>query len=296
MQAEVQARQNAPELWQSVWAAPAANAHKYRRGHVIVWGGARMVGAARLSARAAARIGAGLTTLTVPESVWPVYAAQALSTMVHPLADADDHALASGWASWLASSRWAAMVLGPGAMAGLPETPAATLRGLVTSALSSAGEQALVLDADALMVFERDAELLFKSVRTSLHPVVMTPHEGEFERLFGASSADKLTRTREAAQQSGAVVLHKGADTVIASPDGRLVVNTDAPVWLATAGSGDVLSGLIAGLLAQGLPPFEAACAAAWVHTACGRAFGPGLIAEDLPEQVPAVLRRLGFG
>lgn len=296
---------NAPALWQAHWAPPAARVHKYQRGHVIVFGGPRMVGASRLSARAAARIGAGLTTLAVPASAWAVHAGTALSAMVQPLPDGGGGdgssaqgphgaCLSAAWAAFLAAGRWAALALGPGAMQGLPGDAQALMRKLVQGALASPGERPLVLDADALMAFEADAAALLQAIQASPHPVVLTPHEGEFTRLFGAVPAqDKLTRTREAARRSGAVVLHKGADTVIAAPDGRAVINGDAPPWLATAGSGDVLTGFIAGLMAQGLPAFEAACAGAWVHGACGRAFGPGLIAEDLPEQVPGVLRAL---
>ncbi len=290
----IQAWENTPGLWRAHWAPPQAAVHKYQRGHVVVFGGPRMVGASRLSARAAARIGAGLTTLAVPAAVWPVHAGMALSAMVHPLADADEATLATAWAGFLATGRWAALVVGPGAMLGLPGDAHGLMRELVTQALASPGERPIVLDADALMAFEANATALFEAIDASRHPVVMTPHEGEFDRLFGAQPGrDKLARTREAACRSRAVVLHKGADTVMATPDGRAVINTGAPPWLATAGSGDVLAGFIAGLLAQGVPAFEAACAAAWVHGACGRAFGPGLIADDLPEQVPAVLRAL---
>ncbi|RZL10245.1 MAG: NAD(P)H-hydrate dehydratase [Rubrivivax sp.] len=289
----IQAWENGPSLWRAAWALPNAIAHKYQRGHVIVFGGSRMVGAARLSGRAAARIGAGLTTLAVPADAWPVHAGMALSAMVHPLADEDQAALANAWAAFLAPARWAALVLGPGAMLGLPGDAIDLMRELVMRALASPGDRPIVLDADALMAFESDAAPLFDAIKASRHPVVVTPHEGEFNRLFGmpTSTPHKLARTREAAARSGAVVLHKGADTVVAAPDGRAVVNTQAPPWLATAGSGDVLAGFIAGLLAQGLPVFEAACAGAWVHGACGRAFGPGLIADDLPEQVPAILK-----
>lgn len=288
--------ENSPARWLAAWTPPQATAHKYRRGHAMVLGGARMVGAARLAVRAAARIGAGMTTLAVPASVWAVYAGPVMSTMVHPLSDVSCEVFVADWVALLAPPRWAAAVIGPGAQAGLPEPSAATLRTLVTTALRAPGARPLVLDADALTAFEQAPDLLFQAIAQAGRPVVLTPHEGEFTRLFGEGGGDKLGRTREAALRSGAVVLHKGADTVIASPDGRAVVNTGAPPWLATAGAGDVLAGLIGGLLAQGLPAFEAACAAAWVHGACARAHGPGLLAEDLPEQVPGVLKALWAG
>ena len=290
---QVQAWENSPALWLARWSAPSGVTHKYQRGHVIVLGGARMVGAARLAARAAGRIGAGMTTLAVPESVWPVYAAGVMSTMAHPLPDHSVAHFLKGWTDLLAPSRWAAAVLGPGALTGLPEPAGPTLRSLVLAALKAPGGRPLVLDADALTAFETSPEVLFEAIVQSASPVVLTPHEGEFQRLFGAGDQGKLERTRDAARRSGAVVLHKGADTVVAAPDGRVAVNTGAPAWLATAGAGDVLAGLIGGLLAQGLPAWKAACAAAWVHGACAQGFGPGLLAEDLPEQVPVVLRGL---
>lgn len=289
----VQAWENSPALWRGLWSAPAATTHKYRRGHVVVLGGARMVGAARLAARAAGRIGAGMTTLAVPSSSWVVYASQVMSTMAQPLSDDSAQALLADWTDLLTPPRWAAVVLGPGALAGLPAPADATLRSLVLVALQAPGSRPLVLDADALMAFEGHPEALFEATVQAARPVVLTPHEGEFARLFGDGGGDKLERTRDAARRSCAVVLHKGADTVIAAPDGRVSINTGAPAWLATAGAGDVLSGMIGGLLAQGLPAWEAACAAAWVHGVCAQAFGPGLLAEDLPEQVPAVLSAL---
>jgi NAD(P)H-hydrate epimerase len=286
--------ENVPALWSALWGPPVGTTHKYRRGHVVVLGGARMVGAARLAARAAGRIGAGMTTLAVPASAWSVYAAAVMSTMVHPM---PDHAVAhflEDWTSLLASPKWAAAVLGPGALAGLPEPAGATLRSLVLTALQAPGGRPLVLDADALTAFETSPQVLFDAIAQSTGPVVLTPHEGEFQRLFGTGdAAGKLGSTREAARRSGAVVLHKGADTVIAAPDGRAAINAGAPAWLATAGAGDVLAGMIGGLLAQGVPCWEAACAAAWVHGACAQAFGPGLLADDLSEQVPGVLQSL---
>lgn len=292
-------RENAPALWSGAWPAMAAAGHKYHRGHLAVFGGARMVGAARLTARAAARIGAGLVTLQVPASVWPVYAAGVGSTMAHGLEDGSPEVLRAAWAEALTSGRWAAVAIGPGARAGLPGEPGSgVLADLVLTALSTPSVQALVLDADALTAFEHAPDRLFEAIHGALRPVVLTPHEGEFRRLFGtvpdeAASGDKISQTRAAAVRSGAVVLFKGADTVVASPDGRASVNTVAPPALATGGTGDVLTGLIAGLLAQGMPAWEAASAASWVHGMAACLHGPGLVADDLPEAVPAVLSRL---
>lgn len=292
-------RRNSPALWRATWPSPALDAHKYRRGHALVFSGARMVGAARLTSRATARVGAGLVTLAVPSRAWSAVAATLWSTMAQPLDDQASDALLTDWSACLTGHRWAAVAIGPGARAGLPENEADTLRQLVLRLLTAPVDAGVVLDADALMVFESQPEVLMATLQARVQarplapPVVLTPHEGEFTRLFGPSDQDKITRTREAAARSGAVVLHKGPDTVVASPAGEVVINTLAPVWLATAGSGDVLTGLITGLLAQGVPSLQAACAGAWLHGAAAQAFGPGLVAEDLPEQIPALLRRL---
>ena len=236
-----------------------------------------MTGAARLSARAAARIGAGLVSVAVPEAGLAIYAASLLSIMVRPLAAAGD------LDHLLGDSRFNALLVGPGA--GVTDATRGTaLKLLVTG-------RATVLDADALSVFASAPNRLFRAVQG---PTVLTPHEGEFARLFNLSG-DKLARARGAAALSGTIILLKGSDTVVAAPDGRAAINSNAPAYLATAGAGDVLSGMILGLLAQGVPAFEAASAAAWIHGAAAQAFGPGLIADDLPEQIPAVLRTLGF-
>jgi NAD(P)H-hydrate epimerase len=284
----VQAWDNQPALWCAAWPTPASGGHKYHRGHAVVWGGARMTGAPRLAARAAARIGAGLTTVCVPESAWAIYAAALDSIMVHAVKDAPD----VGLAALLADSRHRAVLVGPGALGG---HDGAGVRALVHAALVSG--RAVVLDADALTAFEHDADALRAAIGAlPERPVVLTPHEGEFARLMGdriKPGLDKLTRARALAAWTGATVLLKGPDTVVASPDGRASINRHAPATLATAGAGDVLAGLILGLLAQGMPAWEAASAAVWVHGDAAHAFGPGLIADDLPEAVPGVLRRL---
>ena len=265
--------ENGPDLWQFPW--PEMSGHKYSRGHTLILGGALLTGAARLAAMAAMRIGAGLLTVAAPRTAWSVYAASLTSAMVQPIKDADD------FGALLSDTRRNAILLGPGAGLG-DETQTATLAALAT-------ERAVVIDADALTSFAGNPAMLFEAIRG---PCVLTPHEGEFARLFPAKG-DKLSRARAAAAQSGAVVLLKGADTVIASTDGRAVINSNAPPTLATGGSGDVLSGMITGLLAQGMAPFEAACAAAWMHGEAAASFGPGLIAEDLPGLIPGVLRSL---
>lgn len=288
----VNAYDNQPAVWADMWPRVDASGHKYHRGHALVWGGATMTGAARLSARAAARIGAGLTTVCTPRSAWPVYAAALESVMVHAL----DGEAALNWQAGLhdllADDRLSALLIGPGALGG--STPAG-IRGLVLTMLASG--RPVVLDADALSAFHEDPALLFAAIAGHSRPVVLTPHGGEFARLFGstevAGAGSKLAQARAAARLSGAVVLFKGADSVVAAPDGRAVVNRHAPATLATAGAGDVLAGMIVGLLAQGMPAWQAACAAVWLHGDAAYAFGPGLIADDLPGLIPAALQRL---
>lgn len=267
---------NGPALWGARYPWPRLDGHKYQRGHALLLGGARMTGAARLAARAALRVGAGLVTLASPPAAVPIYTAAWPSLIVEPLEDAE------AFAALLADGRRNAVLLGPGGGVG------PVLAAAVEAALSAG--RACVLDADALTSFAGRAERLFGRLHGRC---LLTPHEGEFARLFGALPGDKLARARAAAAQANAVVLLKGADTVIAAPDGRAVVNANAPPDLATAGSGDVLAGLALGLLAQGLDAFDAGCAAAWLHGAAGALVGPGLVADDLPEALPAVLRAL---
>lgn len=271
----LQAWLNDPAVWRPVFPRPEAQGHKYSRGHLLVLGGASMTGASRLSARAAQRVGAGLVTLAAPSAVWPVYAAALESVMVAALETA------GCFAALLADERRNACVIGPGA--GVTDaTRDAALAALRTG-------RATVLDADALTVFQAAPQQLFDAIRG---PCLLTPHEGEFARLFQASG-DKLARARAAARSSGAVVLLKGPDTVIAAPDGRAVINGCAPPWLASGGTGDVLAGLAGGLMAQGMPVFEAACAAAWLHGQTAQRIGPGLVAEDLIQALPASLAAL---
>jgi hydroxyethylthiazole kinase-like uncharacterized protein yjeF len=284
-----QAFVNAPAVWRSALPRPDADSHKYARGAVLVLSGSgHHTGAARLAARAALRAGAGIVSVASPPDAVAVNAAQLTAVMVAPFANARE------FEALLADERRRAIALGPGAGVG------PTLRKLVAAALTRPAEaRTIVLDADALVSFAGDAARLAALIQRGGHQAVMTPHEGEFAKLFeGASQVrledDKLTRARAAARLMGAVVLIKGADTVVAAPDGRATIGWDLPPWLATAGSGDVLSGLVSGLAAQGMAAFDAASAAVWLHGACGRALGPGLIAEDLPEALPGVLRALG--
>jgi hydroxyethylthiazole kinase-like uncharacterized protein yjeF len=267
--------ENTPALWRAKLPQWHANINKYSRGHALLYGGYPMTGASRMAARAAARSGAGLTTIAVPEQAFAIYAAALTSIMAQPLAQNED------FARLLADSRYTAFSIGPGA--GVSD--ATRLRALE---MLKTGKP-VVIDADAISVFASRPEELFEAIRGAC---VITPHEGEFKRIF-AVSGDKLARARQAARHSGAVVVLKGADTVIAAPDGRAIINSNAPPTLATAGSGDVLGGFILGLLAQNVDAFPAAAAAVWLHGAAASGFGAGLLAEDLPDLLPAVLRRL---
>ncbi len=280
-----QAFENAPALWRAALPAPRLDGHKYHRGHVVVMsGGLASTGAARLAARGALRTGAGLVTIASPPDALAVNAAANLAVMVRLV----DGAVALR--NFLEDKRRNVVVLGPGGGVG------ASMRGMVLVALSSGAH--VVLDADALTSFADDPGALFAAIKGRGSATVLTPHEGEFVRLFRplndiSPQSDKLSKARFAAAASGAIVIFKGPDTVAADPDGRAAIATNAPPSLATAGSGDVLAGFIAGLLAQGMPDFDAACAAVWLHGAAANAFGPGLIAEDLPEALPGVYRDL---
>ncbi len=267
--------ENGPGLWLDGYPWPQPESHKYTRGEVLILGGEATTGASRMTAQAAARAGAGLVTLAAPAAVWSVYAAALTNAIVHSVhGDAD-------WLALLADARRNAIAIGPGAGVG------ASTRQYVLDALAT--RRATVLDADALTSFAEAPEDLFHAIEG---PCVLTPHAGEFMRLF-PTAGDKLERTRNAARTSGAVVLLKGPDTVIAAPDGRAIVNANAPPQLATGGSGDVLTGFVAALLAQGMTPFDAAAAAAWLHGAAASEFGLGLVADDLPEVLPRVIQKL---
>ena len=279
---------NVPALWRKAFPQARTEGHKYSRGHaVVVSGGPSSTGAARLAARGALRAGAGLVTIASPRDALTVNAAENVAVMVRPVDGAAE------LKHFLADKRRNAVILGPGGGVG----PA--MREQVSAALES--EAAAVLDADALTSFAGEAVALAGAIRARpARPVILTPHEGEFSRLFNTleremHSRSKLERARLAATKTGAILVLKGADTVVAAPDGRAAIAENSPPSLATAGSGDVLAGLVGGLLALGMAPFEAACAAVWLHGEAANEFGPGLIAEDLPETLPRVYRKL-FG
>jgi ADP-dependent NAD(P)H-hydrate dehydratase / NAD(P)H-hydrate epimerase len=263
--------ENVPALWLSHFPQPQADGHKYDRGVVLIAGGAEMTGATCLAARAAQRAGAGLVIVNAPAEATQVYKVALTSCIIHTLP----------WASDLMARPYQALLLGPGL------GRAAAVREQVIQSLST--HIPCVLDADAISAFAAHRADLLGAIHEK---TVLTPHAGEYARLFAYTGTPEQ-KAQQAAKGSGAVVVLKGHHTVIAAPSGETVVNTNAPPELATAGSGDVLAGLITGLLAQGMPPFMAACAGVWLHGAAANAFGPGLIAEDLNTMLPAVLRGL---
>ena len=273
-----QTYENGVGLWQDVFPWPSASDHKYSRGHAIVVSGPiNRTGAARLAARSALRAGAGLVTLACPPAALLVNAIHLTSVMCTSFDGSD------GLVEVLEDPRRNVVLLGPGNGTGQPTRDNV----LATLAL----DKGVVLDADALTAFEETPASLFDAINGAC---VLTPHEGEFRRLFpDIKDGSKLRRARKAAKASGATILFKGSDTVVASPDGLASINTSAPPELATAGSGDVLAGLITGLIAQGMPTFAAASAGAWLHGVAGATFGPGLIAEDIVEHIPDALRLL---
>ncbi|HLI14094.1 MAG TPA: NAD(P)H-hydrate dehydratase [Alphaproteobacteria bacterium] len=266
---------NHPDLWIRAIPWPTLLDHKYRRGHALIVGGEHMTGAARLAARGALRAGAGLVTVACPPAAATIYRLAMASLLVEVVTDI------ASFRETLESRRKSAYLLGPGNGA------TSATRERVLAALATG--RPCVLDADALTAFAESPGALFDAIRG---PCVMTPHEGEFARLFGRDG-DKLSRAREAARQSGAVVLLKGGDSVIAAPDALAAINENAPAELGTAGAGDVLSGFVVALLARGMPAFEATAAATWLHGAAAAVVGPGVIAEDLPDHLPTVLRDL---
>lgn len=311
--------------WRQWYPRPVTDSHKYTRGHAIVVSGPpEMTGAARLGARGALRAGAGLVTVATSRAAFPVNAAHLTAIMLAPFEPP------GGLATVLEDKRRNAVLIGPGATVGKATREmvaiavksgaavvldadaltsfAPTIAAEQTSGAGGEGSFGFIPRASAadttkpsdLFALIQAAQAPDALRRTAVAPsyigmshIVITPHEGEFKRLFPELAGSKLERARAAAKLSGAIVVLKGPDTVIAAPDGRAAINDNAPPWLATAGSGDVLAGFVTGLLAQGVPGFEAACAAVWLHGASAHAFGPGLIAEDIPEILPGVLRGL---
>lgn len=271
---------NRPVVWGQSFPWPHTDSHKYNRGHAVVQGGESATGAARLAAAAALRGGAGLVTIASPPKAAAVYRAGVASVIVREVADDGD------FEGLVADPRVSALLIGPG------NGVNAGTRSRVLAALATGKK--CVLDADALSVFAGSAGDLFGAIRSDC---VLTPHEGEFRRLFdsesetdGGLSRGKLARARGAAAASGAVVLLKGADTVIVDKSGLALINDNAPPSLATAGAGDVLAGLITGLIAQGMPAFDSAGAGTWLHGEAANIFGLGLIADDLVDCLPSAL------
>ncbi|MEQ1706058.1 MAG: NAD(P)H-hydrate dehydratase [Rickettsiales bacterium] len=271
---------NSPSLWLEHFPRPLPEHNKYDRGHAIIGGGGiASTGAARIAARCALRSGAGLVSVACDAESLPVYASSLQAIMTKLAGNTDE------FAKLIEDKKVTAVALGSGA--GITERT----REFVL--VSLAKNKPTVIDADGLSVFSKNPHLLFSSIKS---PCILTPHEGEFVRLFGTlidEQESKEARAQQAAKLSDAVIVLKGANTVIAAQDGRIVVNHDAPAYLASAGTGDALAGICAGLLAQGMPAFEAGCAAVWLHTQAALKFGVGLIAEDIADLLPVILKEI---
>jgi len=280
---KVQTFHNTPALWADQFGHLDQQGHKYARGHLVVLGGDKMCGAARLAALAARRMGAGLVSIAVPDDVFTIYASS-----VHPGTLVPSFKGLKGFRKILSDPRKTTCVIGPGAN---------LCKGTANKVLAALNlDKNCVADADALSIFEDDPKILFAALKKTAGDVVLTPHGGEFGRLFPdlakkQNKLGKLEITRKAAKRAGCVVIYKGPDTTIAAPDGRAAISSNAPPTLATAGTGDVLAGFVGGLMAQNMPVFQAACAAVWFHGECANQFGLGLIAEDLADMLPAVLK-----
>ena len=270
---------NSPDLWRDLFPVPHGDIHKYDRGSVLVAGGAVMTGAARLAARAAQRMGAGLVTLAAPYKSYNIYATALESVIVYEVNDI------AAWQALLDDPKRNVILIGPGF--GISDLH----RSFVDAALAT--RKKCVLDADALMNFADMPDVLLNQLHAGC---VLTPHEGEFSRLFGRHIDDRLPKAERAlaaSRLSHCTILLKGAETYIAKPDGQVICNTNAPAWLATGGAGDVLAGMIAGLLAQNMPIFMASAAAAWLHGEIAQRHGMGLIAEDIVSGIPETLKNL---
>ncbi|AGB71173.1 MULTISPECIES: bifunctional ADP-dependent NAD(P)H-hydrate dehydratase/NAD(P)H-hydrate epimerase [Rhizobium] len=263
--------ENKPAQWQAAIPSAGVETHKYKRGHLVVFsGGPNATGAARMSAMAGLRAGAGLVTIASPSEALGVNASLLTSIMLHAV---DDEAALR---TWLTDRRLSTFILGPGFGAGEK----------ARQFCLALADRHLVLDADGITSFRDEPQRLFDAFAEGPTRLVLTPHEGEFGRLFPDIAADetlsKIDKARAAAKRTHAAIIYKGADSVIAAPDGRALINANAPPWLATAGSGDVLAGIVGGLMAQGAPAFEAAAAGVWLHGLAGQHAGKGLTAEDL--------------
>ena len=269
--------ENHPGLWLKDFPIPGADSHKYSRGHAVVYGGEKRTGAACLGAAAAQRVGAGLVSIASRHPSSLVYHSYRASIMVDVWGERDD------FRALLRDERRNAVLIGPGA--GIDDNLKESIEDVLTLNKSA------VFDADVFTLLKDKPGDFFAKLSPAKH--VLTPHEGEFTRLFGALEGNKLERARRAAKTANAIVLLKGADTVVAAPDGTAVINTNAPPTLATAGSGDVLAGMITGLIAQGMSPFMAAAAAVWLHGDAAQSYGLALTAEDIIQQLPQVLNRL---
>ena len=267
---------NVPELWLPYLPVPQLSDHKYRRGNLLIAAGTEMTGAARLAASAARRAGAGMVTLACAPESSMIYALSAPGLLIATIDK--QHSFKS---RLLEKSR-SCVLIGPGNGVTL------ATRQAVLATLSL--ELPCVLDADALTVFQGYPEELFQAIKG---PCVLTPHAREFSRLF-AITGDKMTDARVAAQRSGAIIVLKGADTLVVSPAGDIIFQTNATTDLATAGSGDVLAGIIAGLMAQNIAPLIAACIANWIHGQASQQIGLGLIAEDIVEMIAPIRKNLG--
>ena len=275
--AEIQPKhwRNHPKAWPVQYPWPSAGHHKYSRGHAVIVAGHEMTGAACLAVSSAMRVGAGIVSVATPTEAAVIYRICLPGAIIHPIRDT------GMFREIIEDPRVSACLVGPGNGVNV------ATREKVLAVLRQ--KMPVVLDADAISVFEETPNLLFSSIDS---PCLLTPHEGEFLRIFN-SSGDKVSRVRDAAIMSGATVILKGADTVIGAPDGRIVINENAPPDLATAGAGDVLAGFAVGLISNKLDPFAAGCIAVWLHGEVAQVFGPGLIAEDLPDVLPSVLKDL---
>lgn len=279
--------ENCPELWSEAFNFPDADSYKYRRGQVLVSAGVDMTGAALLAGRAALRAGAGLVRLAISPETRVIFALGQPEFLLHDIIENGD--FESLLADNLVDNHNYAILLGSGA--GLVDG-GKVIRGRIRAALRLG--RPVVIDADGLNGFEGRGEEFFELCHDK---VVLTPHEGEFSRLFGKiEGGDRVSFAKKAAEKAGCVVVLKGAETIISAADGRVIVNKKASPFLATAGSGDVLAGIISGLLASEMPVFEAAAAAVWLHGAVALEFGAGLIASDIIDGLPLVLEELYEG